>query len=260
MLYLRPNGVLPIMSDIKYIHGVKVHNTTAAESFIPILLDYIQPESVVDIGCGLGTWLKVFSKFGVKEILGIDGSNVDKFLLTIPVENFLEHDLRKPLNLNRRFDLAICLEVAEHLPNESADNLIDILAAASDNILFSAALPMQGGQNHINEQSFSYWVEKFNHKGYEVKDLFRAVIWDNVQIDWWYRQNMFLVSKVEHLQQKKIQDYYHPQRVSDIVYENNSCAVKLESITEEYRGVHAGRISSLKALKIFLKSLLRAST
>lgn len=237
------------MSEVKYKHDVEVHNTKDAEAFIPILSQYIQPNSVLDIGCGIGTWLKVFQDKGINDIVGVDGSNVEKKLLAIPSNNFVEHNLTQPLNLNRKFDLVVCLEVAEHLPIEFADNIIDILTVHSDNILFSAALPMQHGQNHLNEQPFKFWVEKFNLRGYTVKDIFRGQIWDNQKIKWWYRQNMFLISKSNPIEQKKINDYYHPERYTEIVKFNEYCK-------EELDNVHKGKIPASTAVKTLIKALL----
>ncbi len=237
------------MSEIKYEHIAEIHNTKDAEAFIPILSSYIQPKSVLDIGCGTGTWLKVFQDKGIKDVVGVDGSNVEKKLLAIPLDHFIEHNLIKPLDLKRKFDLVVCLEVAEHLPIEYSDNIIDTLTVHSDNILFSAALPMQGGQNHLNEQPFEYWVEKFNSRGYIVRDIFRDLIWNNIDIGWWYRQNIFLVSKTNELEQKKINNYYHPESYAGIARYNELFKKKLLDI-------HRGQIPVLSALKILIKAVL----
>lgn len=258
------------MIDVNYVHTEEIHNTQAAEAFLPTLFNFIQPASVIDVGCGTGTWLKVFKENGVKDIMGIDGSNVNMDLLSIPVNTFFPHDLREPFKAERKFDLAICLEVAEHLPETNADNIINILTESSDTILFSAALPMQGGQNHLNEQPFVYWVEKFNSKGFEVRDVFREKIWNQNQIDWWYRQNMFLVVKSFPLNQKVIRDYYHPGKISFNELERKfnelerkKCSTDLKNsrtdinrLHREINNLHRGRIPPFLALKIFVKSLI----
>ena len=175
-----------------YIHDEITHNSSAAEQVLPILFKIYKPNSILDVGCGLGNWIEVAKKMEVEEVIGVDGSYVNRSLLKINDEEFVELDLTKPFNLNKKFDLAICLEVAEHLPESSADGLIQSLITHSDVIMFSAALPGQGGQNHINEQWQSYWIDLFNSNGFECLDLFRRRIWDNTSVEWCYRQNIFL--------------------------------------------------------------------
>jgi SAM-dependent methyltransferase len=204
------------MSEILYVHNHEVHNTKAAETFIPFLLPLIQPKSVIDFGCGTGTWLAAFQKAGITDVLGVDGDYVDRSMLHIDSRLFYSADLRKEILLSRRYDLALCLEVAEHLPLDSAETIIKTLVNHSNNILFSAALPLQGGQNHLNEQSFIFWEGLFTKHGYRFVDAFRNIIWNNEAIDWWYRQNIFLVTNNDDFismipEDYKINDYYHPK-------------------------------------------------
>lgn len=181
--------------NVRYIHEETVHNFKAAREVVPFLLKVLDSRSVVDVGCGIGTWLKVFAENGVQDILGIDGNYVDKNLLKIDKSNFVEYDLEKLFKTDRKFDLAISLEVAEHISFESADVFVKTMCNLSDTILFSAAIPNQGGQNHINEQEPNYWIEKFESQGYQLFDMVRPVFWDNENVDSWYRQNMFLFTK-----------------------------------------------------------------
>lgn len=183
------------VSHINYLHTQDLHNSLAAREVLPFIFSIVKPLSVLDIGCGTGSWLKISKELGVNEVLGIDGILVDQTILDISKEEFKLHNLGEPLNLSHKYNLAICLEVAEHLPEEGADNIIDILTKHSDIILFSAAIPGQGGQYHINEQWPDYWQEKFNKKGYLTYDILRDKFWNNKNVKWWYRQNMFIYSK-----------------------------------------------------------------
>jgi SAM-dependent methyltransferase len=191
-----------VNKEVRYVHYERVHNFAAAEEVVPYLMDLINPKSVVDVGCGTGTWLKVFSDNGITDFLGIDGDYVDRKALKIKRESFVEFDLEKVYSSNMKFDLAISLEVAEHLKESSADNIISTLTDLSEVVVFSAAIPNQGGQNHLNEQEPSYWIAKFEEKGFECFDILRPVFWNNNRVDCWYRQNIFLFTKNEELKQK----------------------------------------------------------
>jgi SAM-dependent methyltransferase len=181
--------------SVRYIHEETVHNFKAAREVVPFILDVLDSKSVVDVGCGIGTWLKVFEENGVEDILGIDGNYIDKSLLKIDNHNFIEYDLEKLYTTDRKFDLAISLEVAEHLSIESACVFVKTICGLSDTVLFSAAIPNQGGQNHINEQEPNYWIMKFKAEGYHLLDVVRPFFWDNENVDSWYRQNTLLFTK-----------------------------------------------------------------
>lgn len=198
-----------------YIHSQVIHNQSAASVVVPIILKKQNIKSVVDFGCGLGNWLLEFQNNGISRLKGYE-YNIDIPKLVVNKAMIEQKDLTQWINCDTKYDLAICLEVAEHLPAESADILIRSLTDHSDFILFSAALPMQGGQNHINEQPFMYWVDKFNKLGYDCSSLIRNEIWDNKKVDWWYKQNMLIVRKIsqnEISQETKIVNSYHPEYV-----------------------------------------------
>jgi hypothetical protein len=122
--------------------------------------------------------------------------------------HFKVQDLTRPWNLGRKYDLVICLEVAEHLPDSASDLLVETLTKHGDVIIFSAAIPGQGGQNHVNEQWTSYWQNKFSKLGFYFHDVLRPLIWTNKSIEWWYKQNMFLVTREPS--QKEVLDMIHP--------------------------------------------------
>jgi 23S rRNA U2552 (ribose-2'-O)-methylase RlmE/FtsJ len=177
----------------------------SAKAIAPLVLEIIEPKNIVDIGCGLGSWLKVFSELGVSEILGLDGDYIDLNKLYIPKTSFLAHNLEEKLFLNKRYDLAISLEVAEHIRPKKAKLFINNLVSHSDIILFSAAIPGQADKEigHINEQWPEYWQELFKGFNYILLDPFRSKIFNNNKIDWWYRQNLMLVVKNSLLKKKK---------------------------------------------------------
>jgi SAM-dependent methyltransferase len=167
-------------------------NTRVAEEIVPQIIKFFNPNSVVDVGCGIGTWLHVFKSLGIKDILGIEGDHLDTNLLMIDKEDILFLDLEKEFVINRKFDIALSLEVAEHLSAEAAANFIQSLAKLSNVIIFSAAIPGQEGQGHINEQWMDYWQMEFQKNDFEFYDLLRPLFWNNEKVDWWYRQNIIV--------------------------------------------------------------------
>jgi SAM-dependent methyltransferase len=169
----------------------------SARELLPIILDLLQPHSMADIGCGCGDWLAVASELGVKDLLGVDGAWVQTSQLAIPQDRFVVHDLATPLKLERRFDVVVCLEVAEHLPSSAALGFIAGLCEASDKVVFSAAIPGQGGRHHVNEQWPEYWADIFGRFGYGCYDVIRSRIWNNPEIAWYYSQNCLIFARPE---------------------------------------------------------------
>jgi 2-polyprenyl-3-methyl-5-hydroxy-6-metoxy-1,4-benzoquinol methylase len=175
-----------------FFGGQRGLSRRSAELVLPMIIAEIKPSTVIDVGCGVGTWLAVLAESGVADVWGIDGDYVERSLLQIPQERFLAHDLTKPVHLERRFDLVLCLEVAEHLPADSAPTLIDSLVSLGPVILFSAAIPYQGGINHVNEQWPEYWARHFAARGYAAVDCVRRQIWQLDDVQWYYAQNILL--------------------------------------------------------------------
>jgi SAM-dependent methyltransferase len=164
----------------------------SAEIIVPLVLQKLTVRSVIDVGCGDGTWLSVFSKSGVSEILGIDGVYVQSDTLQIPARFFEARDLSRPFTLPRTFDLAVSLEVAEHLPRDSAASFVESLTRLAPVVLFSAAIPQQGGNGHINEQWPEIWASHFQSHNFLPIDLIRKQVWQNDAVEWWYAQNTLL--------------------------------------------------------------------
>lgn len=178
----------------------------SARRILPMVRDLATPASVIDVGCGIGTWLRAWIELGVHDVVGVDGSYVDRSQLLIDPTRFREADLSlagAPANvsaaISRKFDLAMSLEVAEHLPPSAAGPLIDMLCSLAPVVLFSAAIPYQGGTDHINERLASYWAQLFAEREYAVIDAIRGRVWHDREVEWWYRQNTLLFASAEAL-------------------------------------------------------------
>ncbi|MEI9947067.1 MAG: methyltransferase domain-containing protein [Chitinophagaceae bacterium] len=184
------------MARRKYVHFSELHNLQSPGIIVPVIYDVLKPASVVDVGCGLGTFLHTFKQCGTKEVMGLDGPWINKEKLSqyLDADSFKIVNLHEPIRLDKKYDLAICLEVAEHIASKSADTIVESLVSLSNTVLFSAAIPFQGGQNHLNEQYIDYWKEKFAKHDYITYDVLRLIFWNNKEVFWWYKQNMFLIA------------------------------------------------------------------
>ena len=164
----------------------------SARTVLSKALCFIPPvNSAVDLGCGVGTWLLALKEMGAARTLGMDGPWLDEKFLVIPKEDFRTTNLQEPVHQDERFDLALSLEVAEHIPSEFARTFVGSLTRLSDFVLFSAAIPFQPGTNHVNLQWPKYWIELFEEKGYAPIDI-RRWIWEDDRINICYRQNCLL--------------------------------------------------------------------
>ena len=210
------------MAAPAYVHEEYTHDLSSPREIVPVLLELFHPASVVDVGCGIGTFLYCLKEGGVDEVLGIDGPWTNRQLVSkyLADNEFREANLSEEIKLEKQFDLALCLEVGEHLAERASENLVKTLCGLSKRIVFSAAIPGQGGQNHINEQWTAYWQGKFAKFGYRFLDVFRPYFWDNSKIHWWYRQNIFLVihesvefngSALRKASDGKIMNLIHPE-------------------------------------------------
>lgn len=136
----------------KYRHSPENSSDTSPSVVVPILVSMFKPSSVVDVGCGVGNWLHEFKNNGVSDLVGIDGAHLNTSLYMLDESKLHITNMEEPFSLPRKYDLVISLEVAEHVSEKSADSFVACLCNLSDTIAFSAAVPGQGGQNHINEQ------------------------------------------------------------------------------------------------------------
>lgn len=196
--------------DQAFYDSQKTGSLLSAEQYLGYLWGFHAPRSVVDLGCGAGTWLKAAADLGAKTVVGYDGvwnsqqNMVDARIRFNPV------DLNQTIRSTEKFDLAMSLEVAEHLEPAVSENFVDSLAALSDVVLFGAAYLGQGGTHHINERLHSDWGAMFRQRGYAIFDLFRPLFWGKAGIDTCYVQNTFLyVNKAHPLYRELLGKGFH---------------------------------------------------
>jgi hypothetical protein len=219
-----------------YFNRRKDLSYSSAQKILELVRDFYSFSSAVDFGCGTGTWLKACMELGCRTIQGFDGF-ADISSLCIPSECFSQKLLGEKIDAKKSYDLAICLEAAEHVEEKFSNLIVENLTKASKVILFSAALPGQGGTNHINEQPPEFWQKKFMKFNYTQLDIIRPIIWDEPAVAWWYKQNIFLYVHDESIEALKLPDHpnlfaqkhiVHPEclisKIAEIDIDNASVA------------------------------------
>jgi SAM-dependent methyltransferase len=221
----------------KYVHKATDQNEASPTQIIPILKSLFDLKTVADVGCGVGHWLAAFKQHDINDVLGIDGFHLNKSLFLLDQNNLRQFDLEKSIAVERTFDLVISLEVAEHISAENASVFVESLTKLSDTILFSAAIPGQGGQNHINEQWPSYWQQKFKVFGYSFYDIIRPKIWWNRDIKSYYRQNLFIVSNkaIAIDPDLPVLDTVHPDLLNDKAKKFRTGALGLRKTLKKWK-------------------------
>lgn len=181
-------------NTLAYAHDVEVSGALrAARAIAPVVCELIgTPMSVVDLGGGTGAWCMAFKECGAQRVYCIDHPAARTSELLIDEDEFQAADLSYDAIAPIRADLAICVEVAEHLPSSRADWIVGFLTESAPVVLFSAAIPRQGGAYHINEQPPWYWSQRFAARGYEQRDCLRGRILFDKSIPYWYRQNIMI--------------------------------------------------------------------
>lgn len=201
----------------------------SATEVLSYLNGIFHPSSLLEIGCGHGGWAAVALELAVPDVVGVDGPWTDTAKLKIGLEKFVPHDLATPLSLGRKFNMVLTLEVAEHVKESAADQFVESCTNHADLVVFGAAIPLQGGFRHINEQWPSYWIRKFSDVGYEFYDLVRPKFWNNEKVEYFYRQNtlVFVNRKNEEVSGQAVDasrlcaesmptDYVHPEKYLEV--------------------------------------------
>lgn len=241
---------------INYDHQSNVHTEEGPQVALPIIFSDWKPKSLLDVGCGTGTWLKAALDFGIIDVLGIDGVDIQVEKLKVPPKFFKQQDLTKHWDLGRRFDVVFCLEVAEHLSSHHAKGLVEALINHSDQIIFSAACPNQNGQHHINCQWPEYWQELFNQSGFICYDSIRWRLWDNKNVEPWYRQNIFIAERntIFAGKEPRIKSVAHPDMLITLqlpISEKKANEIRRQHILE----IESGLMRTEWYVKVFFQAI-----
>lgn len=226
--------------SVHYDHSRNSHTLEGPAAALPFIFPEGAPRSVLDVGCGTGTWLRAIQDRGQAEVFGIDGVNIPAEKLLFDPKCFRHCDLTSPINLERKFDVVICLEVAEHLEATFAPVLIQTLTRHADMVVFSAACPNQPGEHHVNCQWPEYWQGLFNREGFACDDSIRWKIWSRKNIEPWYRQNLFVARRSPAVNEARILSVMHPEMFNthlNYLVETIESYVREEQIRDRDRGL-----------------------
>lgn len=183
--------------DADFLRYTRASSGYSADRITSFVAHALKPTSVLDVGCAAGTWVAKWLQTGIPDVHGIDGIT-DGSQLVIDQQHFTSADISKRFDMGRTFDLVTCLEVAEHInPDESATLMDNITRHAGRFVLFSAAVPGQGGEHHINERSYDYWRSRFEAWGFSTYDYVRPPFAYDPHIAFWYRYNILLYVRHE---------------------------------------------------------------
>ncbi|AMO24443.1 hypothetical protein GCM10027034_12900 [Ramlibacter solisilvae] len=203
--------------DTRFYDYQQAGALASARAVVPLLMRHLGPRSMLDVGCGAGAWVRAYQEAGLPDVTGVDGSYVNPSRLMFAPTRFRPIDVARPFSLGRRFDLVQCLEVAEHLDPQASGTLVDNLTSHAPVVLFSAAPPGQGGENHINERPYEFWQELFEQRGFRLFDFVRRRIQHRVDVEPWYRYNLMLFANDEAVLPASVRETQVPSHaVADV--------------------------------------------
>lgn len=205
-----------------FYRGRNARSRESAQRMLGALAEILPPITrITDYGCGVGTWLAVAGQiFDTTDLCGYEGPWVEPDMLEVAPHQFEVRDLSRAEERapTRDSDLVLCLEVAEHLAPAHADDLVQCLTRRSAFVLFSAAIPHQGGKGHVNERWPGYWRQRFDACGFETFAPLRERFWNDEHISPWYRQNLLLCVARDRVAEVRLSPAERAASVLDIVH------------------------------------------
>ncbi len=249
------------MSD--YYHKKYFDSIIFDYDYAPIaqaILDEYHPKTIIEFGCGNGELSKALAGAGLV-VTALDGYSTPDFSGFDSIE-FQKVDLNNPAqaisfltSMNKKFDVAVCMEVAEHLNPDVSQQLIELLTMSSDIIIFSAAVINQDGDGHINCRSRIFWHEIFEQRGFFAADTIRQKIRENDKVGKWYRLNT--IDYVKFSDQQKIKYNEVIKRLVASESESSSSYYNVEKRLQQMQRIfNFGLIKTVFNFRNSIKKLL----
>lgn len=200
-----PRSLLQALADRVLYRGgyfrmVDATSTRSAEAMATSIAEAFAPRRVIDYGCGTGSLLASLQAEGIA-VAGTEYSALARSYCRAKGIEVIPLDLREPSATPPlgTADVAVSLEVAEHLPETAASGFVRLLASTAPIVVFGAATPGQGGQGHVNEQPHAYWIGRFASLGMPFDDRlslgFRDA-WRLAGVDSWYADNAMVFRRL----------------------------------------------------------------
>lgn len=182
-----------------YARDVEARAVRSAGSIADSIIATFAPKRVIDIGCGTGALLEALRERGC-EVFGLEYSDAALKYCSYRHLNVAKFDLESDaIGDESGFDVAVSMEVAEHLPEKIANRYVDLIAHMAPQIVFTAAPPGQGGTDHVNLQPPQYWKAKFQQRGFEYAEEVTQRWHDDWQVggevESWYYDNLMIFRK-----------------------------------------------------------------
>jgi len=184
-----------------YEKSIRVDRMPSYITIAEYLNNTYGPKSVIDYGCGCGWILYYLKKAGVERICGIEPSlaamevQTDSMIKEAVFQKYLHVPLEMP---SIYFDMALCVEVAEHINEVFSNVFISNITSRTNFLVFSVATPGQGGVGHVNEHPWNYWFKNFQVVGFVEREKETVAIQQHLKKNRaksWYSNNIRILRR-----------------------------------------------------------------
>lgn len=185
-----------IYGEQYYEHMDRESAINDSEQFANAVLSEYSPASIIELGCGTGRLLYPYQEEEL-EVRGVELSSIAQKVSRLSSNHFEEYDLTDPYYPEREYDIVLCIEVLEHLPESAADTIVDSICRSAPVAIITAATPGQGGTHHVNEKPHNYWINKFENRNMRHMPEKAEIIKSRLDLNElvWIKENLLVFEK-----------------------------------------------------------------